>query len=47
MCDKYTNGAIMCPNKAEELGNQGYTAEEIIKAYTQNYPEIVIECFNK
>ena len=47
MCDDYEKGRIMCPNKAEELGNQGYTAEEIIKAYTKDFPEIVIECFNK
>ena len=47
MCEDYEKGRIMCPNKAEELGNQGYTAEEIIKAYTKDFPEIVIECFNK
>ena len=45
VCDRYEHGNIMCPNKAEELGNRGYTAEEIIKAYTNNYPEIVIECY--
>lgn len=44
VCDEYSNSTIMCPNKAEELGNRGYSAEEIIKAYTTKYPEIIIEC---
>jgi len=47
MCDRTSDGNTMCPNMAEKLGEQGYTAEEIIKAYTKDYPEIVIECFNK
>ena len=47
MCDRTSHGNTMCPNMAEKLGEQGYTAEEIIKAYTKDYPEIVIECFNK
>ena len=47
MCDHRSMGSIMCPNTAEKLANEGYTMEEIIKAYTKNYPNVEVECFNK
>lgn len=45
VCNNYTSGSIMCPNKAKEMANSdpSLTALDIIKKYTQSYPDIKIE----
>ena len=48
MCDNRTMGSTMCPNTAEKMANEeGYTMEQLIEAYTKNYPGARVECFNK
>ena len=47
ICNSSSSGHIMCMNKAKELGNKGYTALEIIKSYTKDYKNIIIEDYKK
>ena len=47
MCDDTSKGDTMCPNTAEVLAKQGYTMEELIRAYSGNYPGRIVECYNK
>lgn len=47
LCNKNSNGHIMCMNKAKELGNKGYSYEEIIKAFTLDYTDIKIVNYKK
>ena len=47
LCDHKTNGSIMCPNVALELANQGYSMQQLIAAYTKDYPGAYVECYNK
>jgi len=47
LCNSKTSGHIMCMNKAKELGNKGYSYEEIIKSYTKDYKNIIIEDYKK
>ena len=47
VCNSNSSGHIMCMNKAKTLANKGYTAEEIILAYTKDYKKIKIENYKK
>lgn len=47
LCNSNSSGHIMCMNKAKALANKGYTAEEIILAYTKDYKNIKIENYKK
>ena len=45
MCPSTTKEYTLCPDTAEKLANQGYTAEELIKAYTTKYPNATVGCY--
>ena len=45
LCDNTTSPSVMCPNIAVKMGENGATAEEIITAYAQRYPDFIIDCY--
>ncbi len=47
VCNSNSSGHIMCMNKAKKMGENGYTYEDIIKAFTKDYKNIKIEDYRK